>query len=435
MISIGMKRIGAVAALSAVTLCMFAQGCGSQSASTEDSETHFLHCDQDMDCAALGDEFVCHEEVCRDRNELTLDAGSQAATPGGAGGAAGTSMDSSAGIGGAPTPGPFTLDLQPVPTEVLILVDRSSTMFAVTTESTSRWEMVRRALIEDDGAMVQLAQEVSARMAYYTTTGDYEPRVAGQCPVLESSAPEATALDMDVFFFDYNVEEADAGGLQTPTAEGLRAGLQLLSQGTPPERQAVLLITDGYPDSCEDVNGECVMDQSIAAAQEGFDLGIPTLIVTFDPLEGNLCTGRCEFDLIQDLANAGVGLPVQANTPDYAACVDSWGRDLEGTYAAEGEAPGTAPYAILSDGHPLNASNIVQLLNQQFGCLLRTETYPTLDGLASLRGADGDLGDLSDGTWVVREDGSLLIHGVGCHELGPWDQGVLHLEGTFDPPK
>ncbi len=75
-------------------------GCGGQSSVTDDSETHFLHCDVTSDCRELGSQYICHEEECRDRDDVSLADGGMIAAAGTAN-AGGSSGMIPGGFGGA----------------------------------------------------------------------------------------------------------------------------------------------------------------------------------------------------------------------------------------------------------------------------------------------------------------------------------------------
>lgn len=326
-----------------------------------------------------------------------------------------------AGAGGVPASvsTATTIAAQVLPFELLVLVDRSATMFFLDEGRTlTSWEIARQALVGEDGALGQITSEVNATVAYFT----YDDTFAGACPLVQATSFEATPMEIEQFFDDYTATVNESGQFQTPTAEGMQAAWGVLEGVPATHPKALLLITDGDPDSCVDINGNCVTDQSIAAAQAAFSADGATLVVGINPLLGNACTGRCGLDFLQDLANAGVGLPVQANTEEFASCVAFDGRDVEGIYAPVGEQAGAAPYVMLNENDPLNAANIVALVQAQLGCAATMDAPSALEEAgATLQIGDDVLGDALEGNWKLAADGTLLIAGTTCSELGAID--------------
>jgi hypothetical protein len=138
---------------------------------------------------------------------------------------------------------------------------------------------------------------------------------------------------------------------ETPTGHAIGKAAELIAafNSDPPGPKYILLVTDGNPNTCATLDPQCGQDISIKAAQQAFAMGVQTFafgigdIVT-QPNNGCPTSGRCGLDHLQDMANAGTGLPVQAPPENfkYEAC--NIGQLLTATYATAGETPGAAPY-------------------------------------------------------------------------------------------
>lgn len=124
-------------------LLLMPYACGGQSAATDDSETHFLHCDVTSDCRELGPEFICHEQECRDRSEVEADAGSSSPS-GGAGGS--SSFLPTAGTGGTSPSVPRISDKL----DLLLMIDNSVSM-------ADKQQMLRAAVPDLVGRLVNPA--------------------------------------------------------------------------------------------------------------------------------------------------------------------------------------------------------------------------------------------------------------------------------------
>src|SRR5262249_24932837 len=98
----------------------------------------------------------------------------------------------------------------------------------------------------------------------------------------------------------------------------------------------ILLVTDGNPDRCGEPDPQCGQDDAITAVQAAFAAGISTYVVGIGDITAATndpgCWGRCGPLHLQDLANAGAGLPVLRNTdPNYLNnCFNGARRDANG---------------------------------------------------------------------------------------------------------
>lgn len=193
---------------------------------------------------------------------------------------------------------------------VQLLIDQSGSMdqgFG----GTNRWNAVYRTLMGDDGVVPTLDAAVRFGLSLYTSNGG---NAGGQCPMLTTVAP---ALD------NYAAMDAEFGPAgpegDTPTGESLDA-IALALQNAPSDGPKIIVLgTDGEPDTCDDPNPgsqqglEAAQALSVAAAERAFDAGIRTFVISVGSEIGE--------DHLQDMANAGVGLPVGGSeqAPYYVA--------------------------------------------------------------------------------------------------------------------
>jgi hypothetical protein len=209
---------------------------------------------------------------------------------------------------------------------VVVLVDRSKSMFEADNDKTVRtqlWDPLADALTNaGDGVIPQLQSEVRFGFVAYNRDAD---AVAATCPNLQSVP---VALDNGAAIASaYTAAGAVPTNYykwDTPTAESVQAVTEQLMALPESGPKYILLVTDGNPDRCAEADPQCGQDDAIAAVQAAFAAGITTYVVgigevataTNDPNSG--CWGRCGALHLQDLANAGIGLPVIRNTdPTY----------------------------------------------------------------------------------------------------------------------
>jgi hypothetical protein len=184
---------------------------------------------------------------------------------------------------------------------VLLLIDQSLSM-AEPFGSGTRWTVVRDALLSPSSGLVHaLEKEIRFGLALYTSLdGSLN---GGTCPLLvevQCAVGNYTAI--------HDAWNAAAPIDDTPTAESIIAVTAKLEQVTEPGPRHIVLATDGAPDMCEvpdDLSSQQkqqAKDGSVKAAQAAFSKGIRTSVIAIGPGVGT--------SHLQDLANAGQGLPV-----------------------------------------------------------------------------------------------------------------------------
>jgi hypothetical protein len=255
------------------------------------------------------------------------------------------------GAGGAAT---VCSSLQVVPgiPTVLILVDNSSSMFEPIDDSP--WKLLYSTLMADDGAIKSLAPKV--RFGFTSYKGNATAQMDETDPACATLTSVPIALDnfaaIDKTYTTLGAEWMPGIKWETPTGHALaRAATDLAAfKGDPPGPKSILLVTDGNPNTCQIVDPQCGQDLSIKAVQDAFTAGIKTFVVGIgEVIEGNVgCEpewGRCGPDHLQDIANAGLGLPVEPppETFIWQSCADRYGRVLQGTYDTTAM-PGTAKF-------------------------------------------------------------------------------------------
>ena len=195
-----------------------------------------------------------------------------------------------------------------IPT-VMLLIDRSGTMddpFG----ALSRWDAVFQTLMDQDDGLVQgLQSQVRFGVALYTS--DDGTTNGGTCPILEEVLPALDNYDtiLDLYAPLEPIED-------TPTAASIARVVADLEGVTEPGPKIIVLATDGEPDTCTtpDPDGlPAARADSVAAAQDSHEAGIDVFIISVGD--------EIAEDHLQDMANAGVGLPIGGaeNAPFYQA--------------------------------------------------------------------------------------------------------------------
>jgi hypothetical protein len=198
------------------------------------------------------------------------------------------------------------ISTEPVTPTVLMLVDQSGSM----TEDfggQSRWATVYETLMDpQDGLVGKIQDRVDLGLSLYTSQQGHE---GGECPQLTEVAPAPgnyAAIDA-VFSTAAPVDD-------TPTGDALMAVADKLAAMDVEGPRAIVLATDGRPDTCEQPDPQQGETEAVAAAQAAWDLGIRTYVISVGDEVGH--------EHLQDMANAGAGLdPDGAETFPYFEAV------------------------------------------------------------------------------------------------------------------
>lgn len=195
--------------------------------------------------------------------------------------------------------------LESVTPTVQLVVDRSWSMGA-DMGGMSRWDAVRTALLDEDrGAVVRHNADVRFGATFYTSHAD-----AGVCPLLEEIEPARfNRAEIAHAFADY-------GPLgHTPTGESLRLASERLHAFPEEGPKAMVLATDGLPDTCATPhpnNTPGAYQAVLEAAEAAYAKGIATIVLSVGP---EVATSH-----LQDVANAGGGVGADdAAAPFYVA--------------------------------------------------------------------------------------------------------------------
>jgi hypothetical protein len=197
---------------------------------------------------------------------------------------AGSSMGGGCQTGGA--------DFVPKVPTVMLLVDRSGTMFA---NAGNPWGTLRDGVLP---VVKDLNDQV--RFGFIAITGE---QAAGMCPLIDAVPP--ADKNYDAVAAKYMSLTAPAKG-ESPGMLGLQRAYEDLSKDPTPGDKYVLFVTDGEQDYCGDGNPLCPTDSVVYWLQKLKALNITTMVFGL-PSTGDQTTYG---SILQSFANAGAGQPV-----------------------------------------------------------------------------------------------------------------------------
>lgn len=242
--------------------------------------------------------------------------------------------------------------IQPVIPTIVLLVDQSGSM-GYDFGGISRWQAVSDAMFDASGVVTQLQSEVRFGMALYTSNNGM---FGGTCPMLTEVAPAFDNRDAMSAQFTTPLADGD-----TPTGEAIAAvaATLALEQDT---AKAILLATDGEPDTCAVPDPQDGQPESVAATTSAFEAGIKTFVVSVGD--------EVSAAHLQELANVGVGKAPDDPDPapyfqalDATALIDAFEQIVNGFVSCEFEIDGVVDIAeacqgtVLLDGVPIDCGD------------------------------------------------------------------------------
>ncbi len=191
------------------------------------------------------------------------------------------------------------VQIETVPPTVVLLVDRSWSMtkdFA----GAERWGAVYRTLMHPQtGIVPRLQSQIRFGLTLFTSNNGDQ---GGACPILTEVAPVidgAMAID-EVLGAKRPIDEG-------PTGESLALTATTLAGQGGMGPKAIVLATDGEPDTCGQPNPDEGHAQALSAAVQAQELGIDVYVISVGDDVGD--------EHLQQMANAGVGRPIDAADP------------------------------------------------------------------------------------------------------------------------
>jgi hypothetical protein len=219
----------------------------------------------------------------------------------------------------------------------------------------------------------------------------------------------------------------------------------------PPGPKYLLLVTDGNPNSCATLDPQCGQDLAIKATQDAyaqgvglFALGIGDIVA--QPNAGCPSSARCGRDHLQDLANAGVGAPVQPTStcdPDWQASGCQFkheacnvGQLLTATYTSMAPDAGT-PFQVdtrNADATAQIVSTLTGLLANVISCTVEMDAVVTGDpalGTVTVGGTPVSYADPNGWSLDMATRYSVTLEGAACETFK--DGAELHIAFPCDP--
>jgi hypothetical protein len=364
------------------------------------------------------------------------------------------------GSGGAIDAGQCaTLSVQTVElvATVDLLVDTSGSMFQ---QPAPFWTPLYNALMDPTAGVVKQLQS-STRFGFTSFTG---MGTGAMCPILQKVPYAINNYDAINAVYGAILAKYNGQKWETPTHAAVDAAAADLVAFTPTPAgpKYILLVTDGSPDTCWANDPQCGQDASIKAVQDAYAKGIGTYVLgigdILDAAADGCQAGRCGKDYLQDVANAGTGLPVEPvpasdTNYTYSSCVqNSPTKALSATYAASGGGAKAPYYTVSGKGTASDVTPLVtaikQALTQTRSCTFAmTATLPTgmttgikittnaEKGMFSYNGAPLAYNDPNG--WKLNADQTgITLSGSVCDSwktAGGTLTGSFPCEVTFDP--
>ncbi|HLV68423.1 MAG TPA: vWA domain-containing protein [Polyangiaceae bacterium] len=330
----------------------------------------------------------------------------------------------SGGSGGVAICNELEIEPTPVVPTVVLLVDNSSSMFE---PREMLWDPLYSALMDPaTGVVKQLENKVRFGFASFKGSSSPHPEDDAACADIQSVPPTlGNHSTIDTLYRDLGDDWMPGLKWETPTGHAIARVAADLAAFTadPPGPKYILLVTDGNPNTCKTLDPQCGQDLSVKAAQDAWAQGIGTFVVGIgDIVTTNTgCTvmqARCGTQHLQDLANAGQGLPVQEPPAEYQYqnCITNYPPDfpavLQATYSST---PGNAQYFTATSQNELTLA-IQGLLNRVLSCTVEMNAIVTGDpalGMVEVSGQSVTFNDPNG--WQLESDNyRVTLKGTAC---------------------
>jgi hypothetical protein len=240
------------------------------------------------------------------------------------------------------------LELTQRPANVVLLIDQSSSMHEHFDGGT-RWEVLRNALLDEQtGAIKQLESSVRFGLALYSSQNGYGRAGDRTCPLL--AGLDEIPIDFGNYAEIRDLFLAASPVDDTPTAESLAAVADELAQLPVDGPKAILLATDGEPDTCADpdAHGADTNRFTVETARATHAAGISTYVLSVGT--------EIAEEHLQAMANAGAGVPDGgSNAPfyrvtDQAGLRAALGSIVENTQSCTFHLEGDVSTSVVSQG-------------------------------------------------------------------------------------
>jgi len=184
---------------------------------------------------------------------------------------------------------------------VLILLQRTGTMFETPALENNWWTAVAAALDSDeDDLLDEYAPRLDLSLSTFFVESD-----SGMCPdgdTKEGLEPDSLTDFLAEQAADFEAAREAEIKVDGPLPEAIAKGVeQLGSEGD----RYLLVVSTGFPDTCDAADQQCLAEDALAAAQQAYEQGVKLRLVYF--LDKYASTAYP-----QGLANAGDGQGVGA---------------------------------------------------------------------------------------------------------------------------
>jgi Mg-chelatase subunit ChlD len=185
---------------------------------------------------------------------------------------------------------------QVIPT-VLLVVDQSGSMANQLSSTVTRWQGMRDALIDGADALIPKF-EAEIRFGLALFSGDFTT-----CPTFSS-----VASSLDNFAAIQAKLDDSAPYAGTPTGEAFAMALDLMETDIAEGPRIFILVTDGEPSTCANLNMYNGQTQSLEAVSTAYDAGFETFVIGVGT--------NVSAEHLQQLANVGQGVDAEAGDSD-----------------------------------------------------------------------------------------------------------------------
>lgn len=183
---------------------------------------------------------------------------------------------------------------------VTLLVDQSGSMnqgYPDRESPSSRWSVVREALLDPiNGVVKSLEHSIQFALVFYTSHNGFS---GGPCPILTEVSAATNNYQAIGELYQASYPDDD-----TPTGAAIERVVETIGAAPRKGPEAILLVTDGDPDTCAQPDPQDGQPEAIRGAAAAHSAGVDFYVLG---VSSDIAAHK-----LQQLANAGQGQPLDA---------------------------------------------------------------------------------------------------------------------------
>lgn len=291
---------------------------------------------------------------------------------------------------------------RPVTPHVILVVDQSGSMEENFMGDGTRWNVLREFLLAQEGLIESLQDRIRFGLAMYSAESSDEDRrkPKGECPMVTSVSPAIDNYDAihQAYMAADPIEDTPTGDAINKILDDL--ALDTFDPDVVRDPTVFILATDGEPDHCMELDPQNGQERAVSAVKRAYGLKVRTFVISVGD--------EVSEEHLQDLANAGLGLPTRDETPSPSQADN-------------------AEFWVAGNASTLETA-LTDIIRGALSCEIALDGQiaggdACADGTVTLNGDELRCGQ--DPGWELMDDSRIRLVGSACDTLKMGGDAVL----------